>query len=77
MLMQEFIKKQNIQFQVLYSIKKTKNDILNEVREQGGIVLEKNTPDGSISYKVEKENVVYLNDRKFEDTFISESVSES
>lgn len=49
----------NIQFQVLYSIKQTANQVLDKVVEQGGIVLEKDSSNGSISYTVEKEQVVY------------------
>lgn len=48
-----------IQFQVLYSMQQTLQHVLDSIVEQGGVVLEENIQEKSISYQVERDNMVY------------------
>ena len=50
---------EEIQFQVLYLMQQTLEDMLDVLIEQDGIVLEENIAEKSISYEIEKEDMVY------------------
>lgn len=48
-----------LQFQVVYSIQQTLQQILDTIVEQGGIVLEETVQEKRVSYQIEQNNRIY------------------